>query len=225
MSDNKGSSGTPDNAAGGGSQENASSTNAAGGDSNNSNQEVVSRDTYLKAIGELKSIKSKFADMQNQFEEMQQTKLQAEGNKDQLIDTLRKQVEKEKTEKQTLAGNFVERSLKAQFEAEAMKQGIKKPGIMDKLVDYGAYVESVDTNTFMADEMDVKSTVEQIKGEYPELFSKESPKINNRISPNDERETKPKQINFQKLSREDANKLAEEIDRMEGKTANFVFQG
>jgi len=158
------------------------------------------------------------------LEELEQGKMAAEGNKDQLIDSLRKKVESIEAEKKQLAGNFVERSLKAQFEAEALKQGIKRPAIMDKLIDYGAFVDSIDTSTFMADEMDVKTTVEQIKEEYPELFSRESPKINNR-TPSTEMDSVDgkKKIDFMKLTREEANRLAEELDRKEGKRANFIL--
>ena len=218
----KGASGSPDSADSVGSLENEG-TNAASGGSQ-SKEGTVARDTYLKTLGELKSIKSKFTDMQSQFEEMQQGKLSAEGNKDQLIETLRTQVEKEKTEKQRLAGNFIERSLKAQFEAEAMRQGIKKPQIIDRLVNYGDYVQSVDTETFTADATDIKSTVEQVKEEYPELFGKSSPKINNKIEAGNGGVIENKKIDFSKLTKEQANRMAEDIDRQEGKRENHILK-
>lgn len=219
----KGTSGAPNDAASGGHSEDSEKQNAASGGSKKDQQEdFVSRDTYLKTLGEVKSLKSKLADVLEKFESTQQEKMSLEGNKDQLIEALKSKAEKAESEKRKLAGTFVERVLRSQFETEALKQGITKPEIINKLVDFSAYVESVDTETFQADEVDIKSTVEKIKEEYPMLFEKTSPKINNKTPSTDSGEPKSKKIDFTKLTREEANRLAEEIDRAEGKRSSFI---
>lgn len=220
----KGTSGAPDDAASGGHKEGSEKPNAAsGGSKKDQSEDFVSRDTYLKTLGEVKSLKSKLAEVVEKFEATQQEKLSLEGNKDQLIEALKSKADKAEAEKRKLAGTFVERVLKSQFETEALKHGIAKPEIIHKLVDLNAFVDSVDTETFQADEVDIKSTVEKIKEEYPMLFTKESPKINNKTPATEGQVGEKKKIDFGKLTKEEANKLAEEIDRLEGKRSSFVL--
>ena len=93
---------------------------------------------------------------------------------------------------------------------------------MEKVIKYEDFVNSVNMETFTADDTDIRSTVEQVKSEYPYLFGKRSPDVNNSIEAADGGNVQTKKIDYMKLTKAEADALAEEIDRKEGKRSPFV---
>lgn len=186
-----------------------------------SKEEFVARQTYLKTLNEAKTYKSKFQELMDEVEGLKQGKLEAEGNKDQLIDSLKSKLQKVESERNGLAKNFVQKSLRSQFETEALKHGIRKPDLIHNFVNYNDFFDSVDTETFSIDGTEVNSVVEGIKEQIPELFTKPSPRINNR-TPSFDTDTKEKKKDFTKMTKEEVQREIERIDKLEGKKTNFI---
>jgi hypothetical protein len=166
MSDDTGTSGADDQSAGGDDQ----SKVKPGG------QDQVSYETYKKTIAEVKKLKDTLRAQSDALAQAEQAKLMAEGNKDELINKLKTDLQKlEKTHKETF-NSFVYSSLDAQVREEAAKLGCIDPDALVKLADL-SQVE-VDAKTFKADKTQLSEILESLKKEKTYLFNRSGPKIN-----------------------------------------------
>lgn len=166
MSDDTGTSGADDQPAGGDDQSKVKP----------SGQDQVSYETYKKTVAEVKKLKDTLKAQADALAQAEQAKLMAEGNKDELINKLKSDLQKlEKTHKETF-NSFVYSSLDAQVREEAQKLGCIDPDALVKLADL-SQVE-VDAKTFKADRTQLTEILESLKREKTYLFNKSGPKIN-----------------------------------------------
>jgi len=166
MSDDTSTSGADDQSAGGDDQSKVKP----------SGQDQVSYETYKKTVAEVKKLKDTLKAQADALAQAEQAKLMAEGNKDELINKLKSDLQKlEKTHKETF-NSFVYSSLDAQVREEAQKLGCIDPDALVKLADL-SQVE-VDAKTFKADRTQLTEILESLKKEKTYLFNKSGPKIN-----------------------------------------------
>ena len=191
--DNQGAGGTPESDAGGDGQEVQNGSKASGKDS-------VSYDTYKKTLSEAKKLREQLRsmdDLQTRLKELEQEKLGAEGKKDEVISSLKAELDKATKEKKQVFQKFAYRSLGEQVRVEAMKQGCVDATALMKLADLSEV--EIDQDTFEADKDKLAEIVTQMKSTNPYLFSKSGPKINANL-PNGEGAKGEKAIDFKKMT-------------------------
>lgn len=104
----------PENASG--NQPNQVSDNSEGKDK-------VAYETHRKLLGEKKKLQSEFQALQDEINSMRLEKKQAEGNKDEVIASLRQEVDKFKTQAQDVKRNYVVNTIASQIKTEAINRG------------------------------------------------------------------------------------------------------
>jgi hypothetical protein len=193
MSDDQSASGATDQSSGDGQDEKGEA----------SGQSQVSYDTYKKTISEVKKLKAALKEREDALQKAQQEKLEAEGNKDELITQLKgKLSEVEKKHKETF-NSFVYSSLDAQVREEAAKIGCIDPDAVVKLADLSSV--EVDAKTFRADKTQLVEVLETLRKEKPYLFGKSGPKLNTKTpggAPPEEKKKAFKDMSQQELWQE-----------------------
>jgi hypothetical protein len=104
--------------------------NASGAPEDKS-KDSVSYESYQKALKEKKSFQSKAAEYESLIEQLRHDKALAEGNKDEVITTLKKQTDELKAKLDNTSKSFAWSTLTGEVKREAMKHGCKDP---DKLI-------------------------------------------------------------------------------------------
>lgn len=191
--DAQGASGSLDADTSGAAGENQNESKAGGKDS-------VSYDTYRKTLGEAKKLREQLRsmeDLQTRLKELEQEKLGAEGKKDEVISSLKAELDKTAKEKKQVFQKFAYRSLGEQVRVEAMKQGCVDPTALMKLADLSEV--EIDQDTFEADKDKLAEIVTGMKSTNPYLFSKASAKINANL-PSGEQNVDKKAIDFKKMT-------------------------
>ena len=139
------------------------------------NKDSVAYETYRRTLSEAKRVKAERDELRERAALLEQQKLESEGNKDELINTLKKQLaEKEKRYKDSV-GNYAYQSVKSQIESEAAKLGCVDTDALSKLVNLD--VLDIDETTFRAEAEQVKLLIDEVKNQRPYLFSKAGPKL------------------------------------------------
>lgn len=148
----------------------------ADGDQGKNNS--VKFETYDKVIKKLKNTESEKANLEERLTRLEQLKLEAEGDKDQLIENLRSQVGEYKTKHKQAVGSFALSQGQMALVDEAVKMGCRSPEILTKVLqdeltslDYG--------DDFRPDPEQVRALVDRARKSNPILFSKEPPKSPN----------------------------------------------
>jgi hypothetical protein len=139
-------------------------------------RDQVSYDTYKKTVTEAKRLKAQLREREEALQKLEAQKLEAEGNKEELISSLKKRLEATEKMNKEMLNNFVYSSLDSQVREEAIKLGCVDPDAVTKLADL-SQVE-VDPKTFKADRETVSSVLEDLRKAKPYLFGKSGPKIN-----------------------------------------------
>lgn len=141
-------------------------------------KKTVQFDTYSRVFKKLKTTETAFAALNERIQAMEQDKLEAEGNKDQLIDSLRKEVTETKIKLKTTVGSVARSQAMNAIIDEAVKAGCNSPDIITKFVE--DQIDTLDFNDdFTPDREQVKLLVADAKERAPILFSKEASKIAN----------------------------------------------
>ena len=155
-----------------------------------------------KLLGENKKLKAEMAELRRMVESSHQEKLQAEGKKDELIASLKK--EKDELSKKVVGTHsaFATRVISGELKAEAAKQGC---------VALEDFVRLVDINEIEVDEgynpdpEKIKTLVQDAMRTKPYLFSKSGPSVNARL-PSGEAPLAPQK---EDLSKDSAKELLE----------------
>lgn len=171
MSDEaKGADGAPVGTTDGGTQESKTQTADGGGD------QSVKFETYDKAMRSLSATKSERDELKERLARLEQEKLEAEGNKDQLIANLKKERDEYKTKHHHAVGSFALSQGKMALVDEAVKAGCNSPELLSKVMD--SDLQTLDYGEdFRPDPGQIKSLVEKARKENPVLFSKAAPKV------------------------------------------------
>lgn len=138
----------------------------------------VKYETYSRVLGRLKNTESQFTELQDKISKLEQEKLEAEGNKDQLIESLRKELNERRTREKTIVGSIALSQGKNALIDHAVKMGCNSPDILTKLLEGDLQNLEYDSD-FKPDSEQVKTLVEEARKKNPILFSKEAPKVAN----------------------------------------------
>lgn len=157
-----------------------------------------------KLLGENKKLKAEMAELRRMVESSHQEKLQAEGKKDELIASLKK--EKDELSKKVVGTHsaFATRVISGELKAEAAKQGC---------VALEDFVRLVDINEIEVDEgynpdpEKIKTLVQDAMRTKPYLFSKSGPSVNARL-PTGEALPAPQKEDLSKYSAKELLELA-----------------
>lgn len=184
----KGDNVAPETAGNAGDQEIETQSGNAG----EGNQQVKF-ETYSRVLGKLKNTEAQFTELQEKITKLEQEKLEAEGNKDQLIESLRKELTERKTRERTIVGNIALSQGRNALVDEAVKAGCNSPEILTKLLESDLQGLEYDQE-FKPDREQVKALVDEARKKNPILFSKEPPKVANHnlnTTPPKPQKTKP----------------------------------
>lgn len=145
-------------------------------ESTSGGQDSVKYETYRKTLGEAKKAKAERDELMQRLQELEQGKLQAEGKKDELIESLRKEASEYKNKYSEAVGSFARgRALDAIVD-EAVREGCSSTGLLRKVVsDKLADLDFDDE--FKPNMEQVKLVIDEIKKTEPILFSKQAPKV------------------------------------------------
>lgn len=167
----KGSGGAPNQDASGNDKE--TDAQAASGDQNS-----VKYETYRKVLSEAKKARERLEELEGKITTLEQEKLQAEGNKDELITNLRKENQALNSKLSGAVQSFARSKIESAVIAEASRLGCQDAQLLIRA--YGDDVEGIDfDDKFNPDIDQVKVLVEKIRSEKKFLFSKDAPRIAN----------------------------------------------
>lgn len=156
-----------------------------------------------KLLSETKKLKADMAELRKIADSAHQEKLQAEGKKDELIASLRK--EKDALTQKVVGSHsaFATRVIHGELKAEAAKAGCVSLEDFVRLVD----IESIEVDdNYNPDPEKVKAIVQDAMKMKPYLFSKSAPNINTKL-PNGEPLNETKE-DLTKLSSKELLELA-----------------
>lgn len=164
MSETNGASGTPNENVSDGSEENA-------------NQNSVNYLTHKRLLGQKKRQDEELDSLRTRVETFEQSQLEADGKKDELITSLRKQVTERDDRYKKDLGNLAYSTLESQVKSVASEMGCVDNSALARLVDMQTL--EVNGETFRAESSDIKSMLEDARQKMPYLFSKAGPQIDN----------------------------------------------
>ena len=107
--------------------------------------------------------------LKEQLEQIEQDKLAQSGKKDELIDSLRKQIRERDEKLKTVTQTFAFKTVDQQVVDAARDMGCTKPEMIKKLADLSGVTVSDD---FSVDRDALKLALEKVKEDLPELFKK-----------------------------------------------------
>lgn len=179
-------------------------------------QDQVAYETYSRTLSEAKKAKSELQEMREKLASLENEKLSHEGKKDELIQKLQK-------ERDEVYGNLSKErkerayeKVRAQVESKAKDLGCIDTDALMKLVEFdGLDVQ----DNFKVSPESLEVVLTKAKQERSYLFNKPAPKLRDG-EPSVDLQTQ--KVDYSKLSKEDINKLAIEIDRKMGKNIGIV---
>jgi hypothetical protein len=142
----------------------------------NDGKQSVKYETYSRVLSKLKNTENEFNSLKERLSSLEQEKLQLEGNKDQLIETLRKEVNERKVREKTIVGSIAVSQAKNAIVDEAVKAGCNSPEILTKILEDQIQGLEYDSE-FRPDREQVKAMVEEARQKHQVLFSKTAPKV------------------------------------------------
>lgn len=164
----KGDGVTPEQSTGGQDQEMSHGASSTG--------DTVKYDTYKRTLAEAKKAKSQLSELQERLSVLEQEKLTAEGNKDELISKLQSQVDDYRSKYQRAHGEFAHGRAMDVIVDEASKMGVASTGLLRKAVsDKIADLEFDDE--YRPNREQVKMILEDVRREEPFLFSSKGPGV------------------------------------------------
>lgn len=134
----------------------------------------VSYDTHRKLLGEKKKATERLAALEAELTELREGKMQDEGKKDELIDSLRKRVSEYESKYKKAHADFAYKSVSSQIEREALKAGCVDTEALLSLSDLSTL--EVDDN-YSVNTDDIMRMIDEAKERRGYLFSKPGPKV------------------------------------------------
>jgi predicted RNase H-like nuclease (RuvC/YqgF family) len=173
-------------------------------------KDSVSYDSHKKLLGEKKALQTKFEHMQTEIESHRQDKLSAEGKKDDVITSLRKQLDDKSKEAKELKNNFAWNTIQGQIKNEASAQGCVNPNKLIKLLSkYQIGGIEID-DEFNVNVTDLTKLISDAKKEHSDIGLFSERKIN--VSDVQGKAPKPKTKGFDDMTQEE---LTEELKKLE----------
>lgn len=176
-------------------------------------EDKVAYDTYRKTLSEAKSAKEKAKALEAELEKFKQADLEAKGKDKELAESLRKQLEQAKAEKDKIKQDFAFQIYTKAVKAELVKAGALDEDLLISAIDINA-VGINDDFTFNED--DIKREVANLATKKPKLFQKKNPGV---------KDGTPKNVDSKDLNSMDLSKmtLAQKMQRLAEMTAGGKF--
>lgn len=151
----------------------ASGTTPPVSDSEGQGKDTVAYDTYKRTVSEVKSLKSKLAELQAEKEAESQAKLAEQGKWKEKAELAEKMLSEEKKKANLILQNFGKKQLESVVKSEALKLGAKTEAIDDiiKVADFSD-VEVDETFNINQDQIGLKLT--ELAKKKPYFFSSTS---------------------------------------------------
>lgn len=160
---------------------------------------TVEYSTYQKTLSAEKNAKAKLSELQTELERIRQEKDLAEGNKDKVIEELRKHNDLLKSEFNKTKQTYAWSTLTGEIKREALKSGCKDPDKLIRLMsDEDLRAIEVGDN-FSIDSGSLKEVIERSKKDNYFLFES-SPK---QVAPGLPGKKPPEENDITKLSKEE----------------------
>ena len=137
-------------------------------------KDSVSYETHRKLLAEKKKIAEQFNSLSEELNKLKEEKLMAEGNKEELINSLKKSLEEERANRKKESAAYAYKTISAQVEREALKMGCVDTEALIRLADLTSLEVGDD---FSLDKEQVRAMLEKTKEERSWLFSKPAPNV------------------------------------------------
>ena len=139
---------------------------------------TVNYQTHKKLLGQHKKTMSELDTLREEIASLRNEKLEVEGNKDQLIDSLKKEVNDTKSKLRTTVGNVARTQAMNAIVEEAVKAGCNSPEVVKRFLEGNINDLTFDSD-FKPDRDEVRDLIENARTTAPVLLGKEAPKISN----------------------------------------------
>lgn len=171
--ENKDPSGEPTKAASGASMESSDYTSGMDSDAR---KDTVAYSTYKKTLSELKRLKENYEKVLSDQERYEQEKLEAEGKKDEVIERLRRDLEKERQEKDRFTQQMAYEKVSSQIANAAAKRGCRDPQSFVRLIDR-EFTNLDIGKDFSLDDREINALLDQAEEKYKYFFEKPGPRV------------------------------------------------
>lgn len=165
------------------------------------NNEQVAYESYQKVLKEKRNYQAKLEDYELKLQELQEEKLSAEGKKDELIDTYRKQLSEYKDNLEKTKQNFAWSSLTKAVELEAKSRNCTNTSKLIRLMDKEDFKAIEMNEDYSINTESLKTVLDKTMKENPFLFNS-----NIKFSANGNPSSKPveeKKLDIKNLSDEE----------------------
>lgn len=196
-------------------------TNVTSGDtqenSSGNSENMVNYDSFKKVLNEKKNVQAKAKELESQLSELSQKlkdieleKQQKDGNKDEVIAALRRELEEKRNEVAEKDRGYARTVIEGQIKAKAIETGCDDLGLfMAGLQSKGDLLTSVEVGeNYQVNSDDLERVIENMKKDHPALFKKKDVNVHDVTSVNMLNKTEKKE-----LSKEE---IIAEIKRLEG---------
>ena len=144
-------------------------------------KDLVAYDTYRKVLGEKKKRDEQLMSMAEKLKALEQKEMEAKGEQQKLIEALRKDLAEKDTKLKQVHQNFAWNNLESQLKTFAAKEGCRKPEALVKLMDAVDFEGIEVDDGYQVNGEDLTRVVGKYKGEYPELFAKATPSVDDAV--------------------------------------------
>lgn len=161
-------------------------TNASGGHENvsdNSQGDNVAYETYRKVLSEKKKRDEELLSLRDQLKTYEQQKAETEGRKDDVISSLRKELDEYKSKLTNVQKTYAFTTIEQQIRQKAIESGCKKPDHLLRLLsneDLGSIDVSDD---FRVNSDDLTRVIDKSKKEFDYLFKVERVNVSDVTAP------------------------------------------
>lgn len=173
---------TPDQTANGGTQKPTGDQSKDQQQNQNQNQNQPVDDQEIKdpkavlaknreLLAEVAKIKAEKLALQNERDAAELAKVEATGNKDAVIETLRKQAKDAEEKRVADSKRFGKKTVNDQLVSAALQMGAEKPELVLRLVDTASI--GIDDD-YQVDSAALKAALGKVKEDVPALFKKQA---------------------------------------------------
>lgn len=164
--------------------------------SESKSNQTVKFETYDKVMSKLKKTETEQKALLEKLSQIEQEKLEATGQKEQLIDKLKKDLDAEKKRVKDVTKTYATNVIHSQFKTKAIQEGCVNPNDLVQLMDFS----DIDVDeSFTVNEQIIAEKVETMKKNKPYLFASKNLNVKDVSRPGFE----SGKIDFAKMSRED----------------------
>lgn len=165
-----------------------------------SKTQTVKYETYDKVMSKLKKTEAEHKALLEKMSQIEQEKLEATGQKEQLIDRLKKDLDTEKKKRLDTVKTYATNVLHSQFKAKAALAGCVNPNDLVQLMDFS----DIDIDdSFQVNDEALTEKIEEMKKNKPYLFKSQNVNVKDVSRPGFE----SGKIDFSKMSREELLKF------------------